>query len=405
MISINTYNSITRRRRNQQNFKDIFPLSIIKDNIEEYFSLLTKSQQRVFSFLWNLYRKFGTLYISQSKIANKCFITREYVNKILSKFEEDGLISLQYRHKKTSLCRISSFFTDKIWSTISYIFRTWQVFSLSLLLSNIAPIAVSEKSSHNINKEFIYIINNKLINTNSLKKEEKSMQALYNENIISYWRELKSIRPTIWGQVYLSAFPEEVILHADKVTLNCKKKLATNLDRWRYLLSVCKSYCKDNDIETLWPQAFDTGKELGMPNDGPFFDDSFIPVKDIVINSPKRESGKNFAKQSILPSVSWKEAVAHNRAIIEMYGPQLSKVPRPKQTIQQELDELKTTNPVSYERRTKYARDLLIACGRDPITGDAMPHFDEKIAAQVLNNSLNGEMLFELYSDPFGDRN
>lgn len=326
-MSIDTYNNITRRRRNQQNFKDIFPLSIIKDDIEEYFSLLTKSQQRVFSFLWNLYRKFGILYVSQSKIANKCFITREYVNKILSKFEEDGLIALHYRHKKTSLCRISSFFTDKVWSTISYIFRTWQVFNLSLLLSNPAPIAVLEKSSHNINKEFIYIINNinnKLINTNSLKKEEKIMQALYNENIIPYWRELKSVRPTIWGQVYLSAFPEEVVLHADKVTLNCKKNLATNLDRWRYLLSVCKSYCKDNDIETSWPQAFDTGKELGMPNDGPFFDDSFIPVKDIVINSPKRVGGKSFAKQSVSSSVSWEEAIRSNRQLTEMYNKRLA---------------------------------------------------------------------------------
>jgi hypothetical protein len=123
----------------------------------------------------------------------------------------------------------------------------------------------------------------------SNKKEGSIMQDLYSEKIIPYVDELKSIRPTIWGQIKLSAYPKEVVLHADIVTLNCKKQLATAFDRYKYFMSVCATYCRENQISTSWPLAIEIGKQLKMPDLGPFFDESFVPVK-AAPNPVKRNS-------------------------------------------------------------------------------------------------------------------
>jgi hypothetical protein len=86
--------------------------------------------------------------------------------------------------------------------------------------------------------------------------------------------------------------------------------------------------------------------------------------------------------------------------MIEMYAPCLLENRQPKQTIAEELEVLRETNPLAYERRIKYAHDLLLKCGRDPITGDALPHFDQATASAVLTKALNIQPESEVVVEP-----
>jgi hypothetical protein len=326
MISI-VLKTTTRRKRCQEKFKDILPSPEIQSNPAEYFSLCSKTVIRLLKQIFYYHRRRNIFSVSQSWLASQCGVSREWINKLLSQLEANGILKMCYLHKQKSYYRVSSFFTDKVIASLAHLWRAWP---LTLLVSNPALNAVSGKSSQLL-KEDTYIINNN-ININKGKiitsKKESVMQELYGQKIIPYVEELKSIRPTTWGQVYLSAFPKEVVLHADQVTLKNVKKLSTNLDRWKYLLSVCKGYCKDNDIQTSWPAAFDVGKELGMPAGGPYFDDNFIITINNDNNNKRRfarreERSFNGNAETVRKSISLVEAAAHNAEMIRMYNPSL----------------------------------------------------------------------------------
>lgn len=197
-------------------------------------------------------------------------------------------------------------------------------------------------SKNNITKLLINKLSKNINNNNSQKG--KPMQDLYSTDIISYWRQLKSIKPTLWGQLYLSAFPEEIVLHADKVTLNCKKNLATNLDRWKYLLSVCKGYSKDNDVEPDWLGVFNEAKNMGMPQNAVFFDDTFTPVKEM---APQKASR---SKSDINPYL-------HNQAILEEYGPHLKENYSKPMTILEEYEYVKANKENNPEALAHWDRN------------------------------------------------
>ncbi len=113
------------------------------------------------------------------------------------------------------------------------------------------------------------------------KKGSTAMQALpTRQETLPCVDKLKSIYPTLHGTVILSAFPEEVILHADQRTLKCKKPLLTALDRWKYLMVVCKGYCADNKIETSWAKALKTRDQYNLTDKDPLFDETHVPEKN-----------------------------------------------------------------------------------------------------------------------------
>lgn len=227
-------------------------------------------------------------------------------------------------------------------------------------------------SKNNITKLLITKLS-KNINNNSQKGNE--MQDLYSTDIISYWKQLKSIKPTIWGQLYLSAFPEEIVLHADKVTLNCKKNLATNLDRWKYLLSVCKGYSKDNEVEPDWLGVFNTAKDMNMPQNAVFFDDTFSPVKEI---APQKQSSR---KQSDLSPYE------HNLKLIREYGPHLENQLTQKQTFEEEWEQVRANDPEKYQRRVKTAQGFRQMMGLTE-EGEFLPGRSPHEAMKILFDNL-----------------
>ncbi len=424
----------SRRRNNcQQKFLDPEVLPEIKENIEKYCSLLSYGMLRILKQIFFLKQRYNIFRVSQQSIANRCRVTREYVNKVLKEFEQVGILKSWYHHKETSHYRISSYFTDAIIASLSYL---WRAIPLSFLVSNVVPAAISQNSSQYIKRT--YIIDNcystDTVESISLCGREQSQNRSINKNQIDLENSsnnsrnsfnkkgnntmkadlkqldfdyIKSIKPTLAGKIKLTVYPETVIREADE-QLNRTVKTIEN--RWSYFTQICNVLCKKQGIEINWASMYRLSTQLGIAVEAPFYDPNFIPtVIPVTVSASKGNFNKGNAKGgnytgSTPKSVSMKEAILHNRSITEMYNPTRAKNLPPVNTefdpslkgaqqriqnrIDAELEELCAADPKRYEWRMNFARNLLIACGRDPETGDAMPDFDPIKAAEVLNNAL-----------------
>lgn len=201
------------------------------------------------------------------------------------------------------------------------------------------------------------------------------MNNLYDK-ILPYLDKLKSVRPTIWGQVMLSAYPEEVVLHADNVTINCKK-LQTNMERWKYLCSVAKTYCQQNEIEIEWRLVFDEAKQMGMPREPLYFDEKFIPIlaikKPILnVNTPKASS-KNI------------DPYQHNQDIIKRWGPQIQEESVKKMTHEEEWEWTRINEPEKFARWEANAKQFRSILGLNE-DGTFQPGRSPEQAVEVLMN-------------------
>lgn len=407
-ISTSVLNSNKRVSRCQQNFKDSIVIPEIRENPEEYFYLLSKTEICIFKQLCIQKQKYNIFRISQGLLALRCRVTREYVNKVLKKFESVGILKMWYHHKATSHYRLSSFFTNQIIASLSYL---WRAIPLTFLLSQPALETTNTKSSQYIkgtellNTKYLVLSDSRSkerelrlpSNTRFLKKETV-MQADLTQLDFDY---LKSIKPTLAGKVKLSAYPVEIVKQVDDQLFKMTKQIN---NPWAYFNTTCATLCKQNNIEPNWSTMYKLSTLLGIPVIAPFNDSTFVPEK-IVTSS---------VKKTRVSSVNLYE---HNMAIVKEYAVHLLENKQSKQTIEQELEELKITDSKRYEWRKKYQHDMLVACGRDPVTGDALPHFDQKIAAVVLNKALGTtfaepilsdeyEEVYDLFGvDPFGNRN
>ncbi len=132
-------------------------------------------------------------------------------------------------------------------------------------------------------------------------------ETLYTKTILAIADELKSIRPTIWGQIQLIRFTEAAILHADYVLLNSKKVID---NPWTYFIGICKKYSEENNLEVKWSLSVNLAKQYSMPATGPFIDESFKPNKPAAV---KKSYGKPQEGVAVDEVVHRKRIIAENK--------------------------------------------------------------------------------------------
>ncbi|MGJ0429614.1 hypothetical protein [Methylobacter sp.] len=148
------------------------------------------------------------------------------------------------------------------------------------------PIDSSTASGFKENRSEIETVslslNSFLKNSSSVPEQQVSVmkhETLYSKNIIAVVDQLKSVRPTIWGQIKMSAYPDEAILYADQQLLKAKKDIR---DRFGYFMKVCKSYCDERGLDVKWAMAINLGKQYSMPANGPWIDELFVADRPVV---------------------------------------------------------------------------------------------------------------------------
>lgn len=314
----------TKVRRNEVHFIDPVPRQEIQEDPKGWGASLAKGTLAVLEQVFYWKKRFPNIYFSQGRIAKMCDLSREQVNRIFSKLEKDGIVSMLYRHKKTSMYKVSSFFTPEIRAKISHLFR---VFPITLLLSIRPSTAVIEKMSHKIYQgNYIYIkslSSPESIFTGARARETESdqekikkererettassvrsgpvilgKQPRSNGEVVMKIYELKSVKLTEYGQMRLSAFPEEVVYEIDRRMLRMAQR---PLKPWHYFVSSCKKYCEEKGLAIDWTKMQQLAGKHCMPDEGPFIDDSFVPVQNPII--PKRPAYGN--QQGVYDAVS-----------------------------------------------------------------------------------------------------
>lgn len=170
------------------------------------------------------------------------------------------------------------------------------------------------------------------------------------EQVLPYAHQLKSVRLTKWGQVKFSAYTKELVLSVDQQTF--KKNLKTNDERYRYLFSVCKKRSVEENLPTFWPMVLEMGAQMGMPNEGPFYDNTYVPPFDVkVLVSTPKTSSKNI------------DPYQHNQDLVKRWGPQLQEEPIKKMTHEEEWEWTRINDPEKFDRWETNAKQFRAILG------------------------------------------
>lgn len=131
------------------------PVAVIAQNPEKFFSNFSKTQLRALDYLFHLQSTHTHIFPSQTHIANKIGCVRETANRILSRFEDWGLLVSNYHHLHSKEYRISSYFRNPyIRARLSKIFSGIKIVPLYMIFS--APSLSEPKNVTQILFEDIY---------------------------------------------------------------------------------------------------------------------------------------------------------------------------------------------------------------------------------------------------------
>jgi len=206
------------------------------------------------------------------------------------------------------------------------------------------------------------------------RRSSTEMQALPTvKDMIPYADKLQSIRPLLHGAIILSAFPEEVVLHSDQRTLKCKKPLPTALDRWKYLISVCKGYCTENNIETSWSMTLNIRDKYNIHKDTPMFDENHAPI-----STPIYLKGKSTGIPTQAKQVTYEEAVRNNQQWANS-APHINKEEEFSNAIST-LESMAATNPFAalLMKNVQQAQPQTVGCPQS-VVAPVKPFDDETI--------------------------
>lgn len=213
---------------------------------------------KLLNFLLYLDQKYKTVCISQCALAAHIEVHRQHVNALLKRFSELGLIEKIYRHRKTSIYKMSSLF--KIFST-----KIYQTF---WSLRGVAIKALQKLWRQDRTPRLVSLYKYPVDIVNLHEKEgrpkRKRMEKL---EISETLREVtKTLNLTKWGQIKLICFPDEVLRHG----LDNYKKFARNSPKpFEWFFMHCKTHCEGNEIPISWQDYYDLVDVYHMPKNAP----------------------------------------------------------------------------------------------------------------------------------------
>jgi len=276
-ISISTQRQqvIRDRKYCQQLFKvNPKPQKDIVSNFEEYFHKKSKCYQAVLNYFLYLNGKFNEIDVSQSKIAERVGYSRRQVSRVLLQLMKDGLIYSHYRHLKTCVYELSSFFNYKS--------KIETVRELSPFFGTLSQNVSQTKLRCNIKKTtFKLLTNSRKGPGNDLAKLSKEeIDRLKHNRRISRIREtmeapkpipqvindIKSLGLTKQAKMQLTVFPDEAIRYADGEMMDGSINVE---NMFGLFYKFCKGYCDRRSIKLNWTHLNELKIYHGWNNNAP----------------------------------------------------------------------------------------------------------------------------------------
>lgn len=229
----------------------------------------------ILNYIILLLSHFGSAFPKQQTIASRCDLTREHVNRCISRLTEDGLIDATHFNNHPNTYRVApEFFQWDIIEQLAPILPALKMLktsslALGILFSNVASGECIEKkithikNSSSLNK-FIYkrtysytyreektskksCVVMSCNNKNYLNKKESSMDDNFYQTLLD----------TAWltdlGRAGLSAYPEKAVLYALQ---NIKRNNPRTVrDPFKLLCKIAKDYTTSNNLIIDWKRS------------------------------------------------------------------------------------------------------------------------------------------------------
>jgi hypothetical protein len=204
------------------------------------FSEMSDGELKIFNCLLYWWNKGKQIYIRQDTLAAFAgFKSREYVNRLIGKFIKLGILVTNYRHKKSCLYRISSYFNDiQVRSYLKKYLPQLAYFQLRLLLPEVTQYISS--FIYNIDRSFDldqqvskHVHERAYMRGNSIDSK-KTREVMIKQ----YVEDIKKPVLTYQDKVQLSKYSEKAVRSA----LIKLQKAGTVRSPVGYMIVCCKSF-------------------------------------------------------------------------------------------------------------------------------------------------------------------
>lgn len=251
---------------------------------ESFRQKLTPIQFKVFEHLLWYASKYNRIFPSQSVIAEAIGCRRETVCDAIARLVHYGLI-VKTQRLKTWCYAISAWFkSEKVRRRLAFLFPILAIglpaitnLSIDQLVSQ-GNVTVTLKNNKDLRfTRFKKLSCSSLFNTElyctdkrerttSVKNVSKKGYVMSDNSPVS--AIVKKITPqlnlTKWGQIRLSAFPDEILNIASDNLSNSKKKID---NRFAWFFSTCIALCSERKVAPDWDKIDRLKKEYGQPFD------------------------------------------------------------------------------------------------------------------------------------------
>jgi len=255
--------------------------SDISNTIEEI-KALPLLEQKVLNHFFSLSSNYKSIYPSQTKIANKLGISREWCNKIIRKLIKKGYFVSNYRHMRSCEYLLAPFFFDvSVRAQLASLFKASLWFPLILLTVCQLSLATQKNSCNEsqftgLKLRKVYIYNNTLLFKPSKRERRTNYHFYENSEPISLLQQQEELRIakekiglTKKGIAKLSVFNADTLNYANRVNLKHFK------NPFDYFFRVCLQYAEQNGYIPNWSLGAQFGKVLDIPDEQP----NYIPKK------------------------------------------------------------------------------------------------------------------------------
>jgi hypothetical protein len=234
--------------------------------IANYKDILTPADLKVLNVLAHFWHHHAIIFPAHDTIAAMAKINERTVRKCLARLKDLGLVSTYRRWNDSLLYKLSDIFSD--FEVRRALAPVCSVFNYLLVFFLFSP-SVSPEGR---------LINNLFINppshltlrheSCSTSKSEASKNLSletdmeHESGVPEVLRNLKCMKLTRWGQIKLSVFPDEAILHAQE-QLRKSRKRPEEVFSWFW--AVCNKWCRLNNHELDWDYMESLKRRHKMP--------------------------------------------------------------------------------------------------------------------------------------------
>ena len=261
-----------RTRRTKQAFNFIAPIvstRVSSDPREFLGNRRTDTVLKIMECMLSADNAFEQIYCTQSYIARKSGCTRETANRVLLELESEGIIASNYRHKRSSLYKVSEYFRDLnvrkllkdlipclYWLPLAMLMAR-EVRSMEICHTSNLYIYISQlnnKLAYSITGRIMSLAETRIRNAERETKLDRLRRGVVKKKVV------QSLNVTPLGAAKLLAFSQQAREHGISELVQCKK-LPDNI--FATYVALCLSYSQMHQLIPDWTLAYREMRKLG----------------------------------------------------------------------------------------------------------------------------------------------